>query len=167
MRALPLAVLLLVPPLGAQPLVSRTLDSATVVRFHLVRGEIVQGMLLAPLGPDATAIAFAPPPHRDCGVPRAVCRFDLPIGDVRAVEVRQGTQVGRGALIGGGIGALAGVALGMAVADADVCTTGGPGGCNGPSDAAVISVTTLIGSALGAGLGALFGLGSPVWERAP
>lgn len=166
MKAVAFACLLYASPLVSQALVSRTLDSAAAVRVLLVGGGAVQGVLLAPLGPDATAIAFAPPPHRACGVPRALCRFELPAAEVRAVQVQRGAHTGRGALIGAGIGALAGLMLGFAVADYDTCVTVPGGGCDGPSDVAIVSLTTVLGTALGAGVGAVFGLGSPRWEAA-
>jgi hypothetical protein len=170
-KALSLAFLLAAaPPLAAQQsLVSRTLDSATTVRLHLVSGPVVHGVLLAPLGPDAIAIAFAPPTHRDCGVPRAICRLELPVRDVQAVEIQRGWHAGRGALIGALIGAATGFVFGSGVTQYAPCPLAVPGGScsSGPSDAAVIATTTLLGGALGAGIGALFGLGSPAWGRAP
>jgi len=155
------------PLLAQQPLVSRTLDSATVVRLLLVRGPAFQGVLLAPLTPDAQRVVFSPPAHRDCGVPRVMCRLEVPIADVRAVEVRRGSRAGRGAVIGTALGVVAGFVLGLQVADADYCVTSVGGGCDGPSDAGIIAFTTLLSGALGAGIGTLFGLGSPAWERAP
>jgi uncharacterized protein YcfJ len=168
-RLLPLVALLGAAPLAAQqPLVSRTLDSATVVRLVLVRGPAFQGMLLAPLTPDAQQVVFAPPAQRDCGVPRIVCRMAVPVADVRTIELRQGSHAGRGAVMGAVIGVFAGFVVGMQVKEWDYCRTTSPGGgCGGPSDVGVIAFTTLVSGAFGAGLGTLFGLGSPAWERAP
>jgi len=177
-RLLPLVALLGAAPLAAQqPLVSRTLDSATVVRLVLARGPAFQGVLLAPLTSDAQRVVFSPPAQRDCGVPRVVCRMVVPVGDLRAIEVRRGSHAGRGAVIGAAVGVVAGFALGLRVAGGYECPTFSPspgssassfgGWCNGPSVAGVIAVTSLVSGALGAGIGTLFGLGSPAWGRAP
>ncbi len=151
-----------------QPLVTQPLDSASVVRLHLARGGPVQVVLLAPFAPESTVVTYAPPPYRECGVPRAACQFRTPVTDVRAIEVPRGNRAGRGALIGAGVGGALGFALGLAVAGNETCVTyPSMGGCNGPSNIAVVSATTFVGAALGAALGALFGLGSPAWGPAP
>ena len=160
--------LLAVPAAPAQQvLVTRPLDSASVVRLHLVQGSRVEAELVTALGPESGVIVYRPPFHRDCGVPRAVCQFHTPVTDVRAIEVPHGNHAGRGALIGAGVGGGLGFALGLAIAGTQYeCTGVGPCG-GGPSDAVVVSATTLVGAALGAGLGALFGVGSPAWRPAP
>src|SRR2546422_5433472 len=108
------------------------------------------------------ALPICPPFHRDCGVPRAVCQFRTPVTDVRAIEVPHGNHAGHGALMGAGIGGTFGLALGLAFAGQTCVAYPGFGGdyCT-RSSAAVVPVTTLVGAALGAGLGALFGVGSP------
>ena len=161
--------LLAVPAASAQQaLVTRPLDSASVVRLHLVQGNRVEAELVTVLGPESGVIVYRPPFHRDCGVPRAVCQFRTPVTDVRAIEVPHGNHAGRGALIGAGVGGTLGLALGLAFAGQTCVAYPGFGGdyCT-RSSAAVVPVTTLVGAALGAGLGALFGVGSPAWWPAP
>lgn len=148
-------------------LVTTVLDSAAPVRLHLQRDGVITGVLLAPLGPESSMIVFAPPVHRDCGLPRAVCRMALPVSDVRAVDVPHGSRAAQGAALGSLFGGVLGLALGAAASGHEpVCAGVGPCG-GGPSDAAIISFTTVIGLALGAGIGSLMGLGSPHWGPAP
>lgn len=177
MRLLPLVVLLGAAPLPAQQsLVSRTLDSATAVRLRLVDGPSVQGVLLAPLTPGARSILFAPPAYRLCNVPGVTCRLEVPVADVWDVEVRRGSRAGRGALFGLLAGTVAGFALGTWM-DRPQCRVPGvpddydapwaPGSCRSRTNGVVVAVAALVGGGLGAGLGALFGRGSPAWEPAP
>lgn len=169
-RCIELCVLLCLTAGAARaqhPLVSRTLDSATVVRLSLFRDGPVTGVLLAPLDTESRVVVIAPPAHRDCGVPRVICRIEVPVAEIRRVEVPGGSQAGRGALIGALFGGVAGLALGATVAGREpVCLGVGPCG-GGASDAAGISFMTLVGTGLGAGIGALVGLGSPNWRPAP
>ena len=152
---------------AGQLVAQQPLDSASVVRLHLARGGPVQVALLAPFAPELTAVTYRSPLLRDCGVPRALCQLRTPAADARAIEVPHGNHAGRGALIGAGVGGGLGFALGLAIAGTQYeCTGVGPCG-GGPSDAVVVSATTLVGAALGAGLGALFGVGSPAWRPAP
>ncbi len=160
--------LLCVPGAVAQQgLVTRPLDSASVVRLRLARGGPVEAVLVAPFAPESSAVTYAPPPLRDCGVPRAVCRFRTPVADVRAIEIPRGHRAGRGALIGAGIGGGLGLALGLAVAGNEPCVALPGASCDQPGDFALVSLTTLTGAALGAGLGALLGLGESGWGPAP
>ncbi len=162
--------LLAVPAASAQQvLVTRPLDSASVVRLHLVQGSRVEAELVTALSPESGVIVYRPPFHRDCGVPRAVCQFRTPVTDVRAIEVPHGNHAGRGAVLGAGIGGAFGLALGLAFAANQTCVAypGFGGDYCTKSSAAVVPVTTLVGAGLGAGLGALFGVGSPEWRPAP
>src|SRR2546422_5845184 len=72
--------LLAVPAAPAQqPLVTRPLDSASVVRLHLVEGSRIEAELVTTFAPESGVIVYRPPFHRDCGVPRAVCQFRTPV----------------------------------------------------------------------------------------
>src|SRR2546425_687569 len=63
--------LLAVPAAPAQqPLVTRPLDSASVVRLHLVEGSRIEAELVTTFAPESGVIVYRPPFHRDCGVPR-------------------------------------------------------------------------------------------------
>src|SRR3989475_10788808 len=153
--------LLAVPAAPAQQvLVTRPLDSASVVRLHLVQGSRVGAELVAAWGPESGIFVYRPPFHRDCGVPRAVCQFRTPVTDVRAIEVPHGNHAGRGALIGAGVGGGLGFTLGLAIARTQYeCTGVGP--CGGaPSDALAAAAITLAGAAFDVGLGALVGIAS-------
>jgi hypothetical protein len=163
------AILLALAPAfarGQQPVVNQPLDSATVVRLRLSDGTRFTAQLLAPFGPESTSVVYAPPRYRDCGVPRAQCRLQISAAQLSAIEVQQGSDGWRGALVGGGVGAMLGLILG-AMYDGSMCDTGVPGGCSGPSKGAVMGLTTFLGAALGSGVGALFGMGSPRWGPAP
>jgi len=151
---------------GQQPVVRQPLDSATIVRLRLSDGSRFTAQLLEPFGPESTSVVYAPPPHRDCGVPRAQCRLQIPASQLSTIEVRQGSDGWRGALIGAGVGATLGLLLGVTYEE-NTCTLGVPGGCSRPSKGTVMGLTTFLGAALGSGVGALFGLGSPRWGPAP
>jgi hypothetical protein len=151
-----------------QPLVNQSLDSARVVRLHLARGGSVHAVLLSPFAPESGAVTYRPR-SGDCGVPSTVCRIRTPVSELRAIDVSHGYHTGRGALIGGVIGAMLGFVLRDASSEvqyyAAPCP---PPGC-GPRSQRTPSVllTTAAGAALGAGVGALLGLSSPSWEPAP
>lgn len=163
-RLLPLVALLGAAALPAQkPLVSRTLDSGTVVRLLLWGDSTFQGVLLTPLTPDAQRVVFSPTAQEECSVPQVVCRVEVPVGDVQAIEFRQGSRAGRGAVIGTLLGVVAGFMAGRQVVAE--CRAIADGSCSGA--ASVIGPTTLIGGAFGAGIGALIGRASPAWEPAP
>jgi len=169
-RAVPLLIGSLVasPVHAQQPLVTRPLDSASVVRLELARGGRVEAVLLAPFAPESSGVIYGPPRYRECGVPRSVCRFRTPAAEVRVIEVPRGNRAARSALVGAAIGGGLGLALGLAVtADDGPCVAFPGAGCDQPSHLGVISLTTLVGAGIGAGLGALFGLGSPAWRPAP
>src|SRR5438034_4622939 len=60
--------LLAVPAASAQQaLVTRPLDSASVVRLHLVQGSRVEAELVTTFAPESGVIVYRPPFHRDCG----------------------------------------------------------------------------------------------------
>jgi len=90
----------------------------------------------------------------------------VPLADVTKLEVRRGqkSNVGKGALIGLGVGALMGVGLGLLVVE------GGEACDRGVQDCwqAIPAGAGLLG-AVGAGLGALIGLGARIdrWETVP
>lgn len=171
-RLLPLVALLGAAPLPAQqPIVSRTLDSGTVVRLHVFGAPAFRATLLAPLTPDAQRVVFSPPAWHACSGPRAVCRAAVPVGDVSAIEVGRGARAGRGALIGTAVGVVVGIVAGVLIGQPLVpqdCGLYAPDpGCDPPFDAGALPLSTLVGAALGAGIETLFGLGASVWERAP
>lgn len=99
--------------------------------------------------------------------------LEVPLADVTKLEVHRGqkSRTGRGALIGAGVGALAGVAT---VAIACASTTGGcdfseSGGSDELSDLAVATALVLMGTVVGAGVGAIIGLATRVdrWQAVP
>ena len=152
-----------------QPLVTRSLDSASVVRLRLASGQRVHAVLLSPFTSASDAVTFRPFVG-DCGVPRAVCRIRTPSSEVRTIEVARGNRAGRGALIGGMIGGMIGLWLSAVGSNADYAPCPPPsvgGGCGSRARTPSALLTTVAGAALGAGVGALFGRGSPSWEPAP
>lgn len=93
-----------------QPLVRRTLDSATVIRLHLPTSQREVGKLLAPFGTDSTMLRY-------CRYPAPPCRMgglryvERPAANVLTLEIHLGTARNRYALIGGLVGAGLGIPL--------------------------------------------------------
>src|SRR2546426_7883631 len=93
--------LLAVPAAPAQqPLVTRPLDSASVVRLHLVEGSRIEAELVTTFAPESGVIVYRPPFHPDFGGPPARGQFRTPGTDVRALEVPHGNHTQHGAPIG-------------------------------------------------------------------
>lgn len=148
------AALCCATPAGAQ-LVYIPLDSATIVRLHLARGERVSGRLLAPFGPDSTRFVW-------CPARRAACRPDArprvtPAAQVRRVEVRRGHRSKQGAVIG---------AVTLVGAAATYCALTNTGDCD-PSRGGFVSFVALPTALVGAALGAVVGSSVPKWAPAP
>ena len=130
------------------------LDSGTVVRFHWQNGS-EKARLLAPLGP-------ASPDARYCRYPALSCGSDInpararSLSDLQRLDIRRGSQVGRGALVGGAAG-LAGsllIILGQSLSDR-------------PADdippVAFVGTITVVWT----GFGALIGASLDNWKAVP
>lgn len=148
-----------------QPLITQSLDSASVVRLRLARGNRVHAVLLTPFAPESGAVTFRPFTG-DCGVPRGACRIRTPVSELRAIDVSRGYRTGRGAVVGATIGGILGVFAHSIGGNADYAPCPPPG-CGPRSRSPSVVLTTAAGAALGAGIGAIFGLATPSWEQAP
>ncbi|MBI1967730.1 MAG: hypothetical protein HYS40_07055 [Gemmatimonadetes bacterium] len=151
------AALLAAAPVSAQQLVYLPLDSATVVRLHLLRGGTVSGRLLVPFGPDSTRFTWCPAGRGGCRWDAGRTRRLTPAADVRRVDVRRGSRSTQGAVIGGAV--LVGVA-------ATFCALTDTGGCD-PARGGFLSYVALPTALVGSGIGAIVGGGIPKWEEAP
>jgi hypothetical protein len=135
---------------------SQPLDSGTVVRLTWDSTKQV-GRLLAPLEPRSTAVVYCRFPGPACRQLAASPAEARSVQHLVRVEVPEGSQAGRGALIGAGVSAVA-LGLGrLAFADRD-----SPAPWTGQRVAAAV---TFVG--LAAGVGALIGRGSARWVAAP
>ncbi len=115
----------------------------------------VVGQLLAVSEDSVRLLAGDPPDSVALGLP-SLASFDVSMGQRR--------QTGRGAMIGLGIGAVAGILLGASTgSECDDCFSPGPG----PGESAVAG--GVLFGALGAGIGALIGRSSQGerWEAVP
>ena len=133
-----------------------SLDSGTVVRFHLATDATMRGRLLMPILPSTPTITY-------CRYPGVPCRaLDDPGvrtvdgAQLAQVDVADGSHWQRGALIGGAIGAALGafaIALGNGICDTSDCRAAGW---------RFAGVTLM----LGFGLGITFGSTSLSWRPA-
>jgi hypothetical protein len=129
------------------------LDSGTVVRFHWINGT-EKAMLLAPFGPESSLVRYCRYPAPACGTSDLNPSRARSLSDLSRLEVRQGSQVGRGALIGAGVGALGGLLLilGYSLSDRVAPSTS--------EQVLTVGLTTAVWS----GLGALIGASLDSWE---
>jgi hypothetical protein len=144
-------------PLRAQDsVVSRTLDSSTVVRLYLRSGGTEKGKLLAPFGPDSTTFRYCRYPAPPCtiGGERYIERSAW---DVTHLDLRSGTRLGWGAGIGASLGFVAGFQLIEFIEWGEERQLG-----TGESVRVVFLSTAVLG-----GLGALIGAGLDAWKPVP
>jgi hypothetical protein len=134
-------------------LVTRALDSATVVRLHFANDGVVAGRLLSPFGPTSSSLRYCSVPYA-CGrgqgtvvIPAAVSRL----------EVQTGTRAGRGFLIGTAL---------LSVVVVPVVYIGGSF-TQGETRGSLIAKGLLLSAIVGGGVGALVGHTKPTWSAAP
>lgn len=137
------------------PLLTRTLDSSTVVRAHLTRGGNVQGALVTSFGPTSSTLVY-------CWLKDPRCTrsqpFRVPAGSIGRLEVQDGNKAGQGFWIGTVVAGVVLVPMTFAL----------DGLGDGPSDTPGLFVSAVLTSALiGGGLGAVIGRSSPTWGPAP
>lgn len=137
-------------PQALAPQIVEQINAATRVRVRLVTGN--RGTLYAPRA-DSAVLAFDRSAFFNSGGSVVVLPPPLAIARVAQIDVPDGSHAGHGAKIGAGIGA--GVAL-LAVA---ACSGSICGVTAGEAVGAVA-----VWSVIGAGLGAVFGSGSPRWR---
>ena len=151
------AALLAAAPAAAQQLVYIPLDSATVVRLHLLRGGTISARLLVPFGPDSTrftwCLAGRGGRRRDAARTRRV----TPATEVARVDVHRGNRSTHGAVFG---------AVALVGAAATFCAITNTGGCD-PARGGFFSYVALPTALVGAAVGAIVGGGIPKWEQAP
>lgn len=155
MRCALLFVALFVLPCStaAQERSSRQPDTLKHVRVHLTDGEEVSGYGAGEIGRDSV--------YRICRGPELRCAhpqlFRLNrAGRVGAIEIRNGTHWGRGALIGGAVGA---VVIALAAGWSDDGERSGSSGLVG--GAAIL----LAGTTIGALVGGQSERWTPLWVR--
>lgn len=150
-RAL-VAAVLLPSPVVAQN--TATVDSGTVVRLSLP-ADTVRGRLIAPVQQSALLITYCRYPGVPCNDPLAAGIDSVEVSRVVHLDMANGSNWKRGALIGGAIGgALGGLILVAA-----------QGWCDFP-DCENDRLPTALGlTVAGAAIGAVFGATSLTWER--
>jgi hypothetical protein len=103
-------------PAAAQgPVIAVRLDSGAVVRLTWAGRGAVRATLLAPVGPRTDTVVYCRYPSPRCGGTSVNPVRSEPAAGLERIEVRRRGRVGRRALVGGGVGVLAGgLVLGMA-----------------------------------------------------
>lgn len=132
------------------------LDSGTVVRLHW-NDATEKATLLAPLGRDSSLVRYCRYPSPVCGASTINPAKARPVGDLSRLEIRRGNRVGRGALIGAGVGAVCGVLilLGHALSE------------GAPMSGSEQVLAVAFSAAVGGGFGALVGSFSDNWQAVP
>jgi hypothetical protein len=164
MRSYPAAVIasLAATSLPAQQIDAGTgfnrieLDSGTVVQFHW-RDKAEKARLLAPLGPASSEVRYCRYPAPSCGTSDLNPPKARSLTDLTRLDVRKGSQVGRGALLGAA-GGLAGgllIILGYGLSDRPAPLP--------VHQALIVGSTTVVWT----GLGALIGAALDKWQPVP
>lgn len=135
------------------PIVTRPLDTTTVVRLHLAGGGTGQGRLVVPYTPGSPTFRYCPLPFAGCTGEREVV---LDASRVTRVEVQVGTRAGRGFVIGSGVASLLIVPFFVAA-----------GSWGDTPRVLLIGQGVLVSLVVGGGLGALIGSSAPSWGPAP
>jgi hypothetical protein len=132
------------------------LDSGTVVRLHWKDGT-EKARLLAPFGSDSSLVRYCRYPSPVCGTSTINPPKARPVGDLSLVEIRRGSRVGRGALVGAGVGAVGGllIILGQGLSDQPAMS--------GSDQFLTVALT----AAVWGGLGALVGSFLDNWQAVP
>ena len=136
---------------GQKPLLTRTLDSATIVRLHFVNDGVAEGPLLAPFGPTMPTLRYCPALSRSCNA------VAVPTATLSRLEIQTGTRATRGFLLGT---LLAGVVI------TPLVYIGGSfsqGETRGSLLAKGIGLSVIIGG----GLGLLIGHSDRTWSSPP
>jgi hypothetical protein len=137
---------------AAQDVAPAVLDSGKIVRVHLAAGEPAMGRLLIPFTPASTSLRYCAYKSPGC---RSSSEFahEVPRDSIVALDVRSGSNRGKGALIGAAIGGGLGLATAvMYGAYSDAPGTTGWG-------------FLPLGIIDGALVGWIFGSASPQWKR--
>jgi len=141
---------------GQDTIVPVRMDSGTLVRMTPHTGSPFEGRLVRAV-PAAGSVLYTcrypGPPCTDATDSAAIRQTQ--VGSLLRLEVQRGNHAGSGALIGGAIGAVLGVAagsFGRGLCETQECLSG--------ANAAPFTV-----GAVGALIGALFGWASPRWGR--
>jgi hypothetical protein len=144
-------------PAAAQgPRMSQPLAAGEVVRLLFTDGSVAAGRLLVPFAADSSTFVYCPYETVFCREGANQRRVVMPASQVRQVEVRRGSQVLKGLLIGAASSAAVAGALCLAAQSLSR-------DCNGhdfPKFAALFVVP-------GAVIGGALGLSRPHWEPAP
>jgi len=135
-------------------LVTRPLDSATVVRLHFVNDGVGEGPLLAPFGPGSSSLRYCSVLVAACGSGRGTVVMPAAIS---RLEVQTGTRAGRGFLIGTAT---------LSVVVVPVVYIGGSLS-QGETRGGLIAKGLLISTIVGGGVGLLIGGRTPTWSAAP
>jgi len=152
--ALVLAVLLGGGARGQAQLVTRVLDSSTVIRLHFAHGGSGQGSLLTPFGPTSTALVYCSVLSSRCPPAQGVL---VPRDAISRLDVQRGTRAGRGFLIGTAIAGVVVVPFFVIVGSLS----------EGETRGGLIAKGVLVSVVVGGGLGALIGHTDPKWVPAP
>ena len=132
------------------------LDSGEVVRLHWKDGT-EKARLLAPLGRDSLLVRYCRYPSPVCGASTINPAKARPVGDLSRLEIRQGSRVGRGALVGAGVGAVGGllIILGHGLSDQPALS--------GSTQFFAVAFSAVVWG----GFGALVGSFSDNWQTVP
>ena len=153
--ALTLALVLASRARAQAPLVTRVLDSRTVVRVHFANGGFGVGRLLAPFGPESSSLRYcsvlAP---TDCGLDQGTVVIPA---DVSRLEVQTGTRAVRGFVIGTAV---------VGVVAVPLVYLGGSF-TQGETRGSLVTKGVLLSAIVGGGIGALVGHTKPTWSAAP
>jgi hypothetical protein len=140
---------------GQGPRLPRTLETGTVVRFHLGGGKQEGGRLLAPFAPDSTTFRYCRYPAPPCEI-GGLRYVERPLTDVRGIDLHRGTRAPLGGYIGGGFGFFFGLELrsfSESMAEHDLSTG---------EDIGIVAGSTLFFGLIGVMIGAMFTKWAPI-----
>ena len=133
------------------PRMSQTLDSAAVVRLHLINDGRVEARLVATLDANSQNVRYCP-----LSYVRTCQPTEVPITSISAVDAQTGNRAGRGFLIGTVVGGLVItplVYIGGAFTEGETRTS-------------LLTKGVFLSVLIGGGVGLLIGHGSPKWSPA-
>lgn len=155
--ALALALAVAARPSAAQgPRLSQPLPEGQVVRLHFTDGSVAAGRLLLPFDTDSSAFVYCPYGTVFCREGASQRRVVTPTVQVRRVEVRRGSEILKGLLIGVASSA---VAAGILCVAAQSLSRS----CRGNDFPGFATLFVVPGAVVGGALG----LSRPHWEPAP
>lgn len=139
---------------GQAPLISRTLDSATVVRLHFRNDGMGEGRLLSPLGPSSPSVRYCSLVAPRCAPGQETV---VAMGGVSQVDVQSGTRTIRGFLIGTAIASVVVIPL-IEISGSFT---------QGSTRASLFVKGFALSALIGGSLGALAGHAHRTWVPAP